>query len=107
MGLCPFMVRQGTAEIGLRIALGANSRNVLGAVLKKGLRMACTGLFLGFLGAYLVGRAMQSGLYGTGEFDWFALGVVAAILLVAASFACYFPARYASLIDPMVVLRRE
>jgi putative ABC transport system permease protein len=105
-GVMSFTVAQSTAEIGLRMALGASTRDVLLRVLKQGLAMAGTGLALGFAGAYLVGRAMQSSLYGTGAVDWSAFSTVAALLLLAALRACYVPARRASSVDPMIALRR-
>ncbi len=106
-GLMSFTVAQGTSEIGLRMALGASSGNVLMGVLKQGLTMAGMGLVFGFGGAYLVGRAMQSTLYGTGAMDWRAFSAVAAVLLAAALLACYVPARRASAVDPMIALRQE
>jgi putative ABC transport system permease protein len=102
-----FTVAQSTAEIGLRIALGATASDIVLRVLKHGLGIAAAGLGLGLVGAYIAGRAMQSSLYGTGAIDWTALSTVAAILLFAAFFACYVPARRASSMDPISALRRD
>ena len=76
-------------------------------VLNQGLEMAGAGLALGFVGAYIVGRAMQSSLYGTGVLDWGALSAIGGLLLFAALLACYFPARRASSVDPIVALRQD
>jgi putative ABC transport system permease protein len=69
--------------------------------------MALIGLGPGLGGAYLVGRAMQSTLYGISALDVGAFSAVAVVLLAAAMLACYFPARRASRVDPMVALRDE
>ena len=76
-------------------------------VLHEGVRLALLGMGFGIVGAYLVGRAMQSTLFGVAALDLHAFGIVAVVLLVAALFASYFPARRASRVDPMVALRAE
>jgi len=76
-------------------------------VLREGMSLAATGLAVGLAGAWFVGRAMKSVLYGTGAIDYLSLGVVAAILLAAALLACWFPARRATAVDPMTCLRAE
>jgi putative ABC transport system permease protein len=76
-------------------------------VFKQGLGTAGVGLGLGFVGAYVVSRAMQSSLYGTGVLDWVAFSAAAALLLIAALLACYVPARRASSVDPIVALRQD
>jgi putative ABC transport system permease protein len=106
-GVMAFTVAQRTPEIGLRMALGAGKTDVILNVLREGLLMAGGGLVLGLLGAYFVGRAMQSTLYGTGSMDWTASTAVAAVLLLAGLIACYVPARRASSVDPMIALRQE
>jgi putative ABC transport system permease protein len=105
-GVMSFAVAQSTSEIGLRIALGATTSDVVGRILKQGLGMAGAGSALGMIGAYVADRAMQSSLYGTGAIDWGAFSVVAALLLMAAMLACYVPARRASSVDPMTALRQ-
>lgn len=105
-GVMSFAVAQSTSEIGLRIALGATAREVVFRILKQGLGMAGTGLVVGFAGAYLASRAMQSSLYGTGVLDWGAFSAVATLLVLAALLACYLPARRASSVDPVVALRQ-
>jgi putative ABC transport system permease protein len=80
---------------------------VLALVLKEGAALACTGLGLGAIGAYFVGRTMQSALFGVGAMDFSAFAAVGLILLVTALAACYLPGRRASSLDPMQALRRE
>jgi putative ABC transport system permease protein len=106
-GVMALGVAQRTHEIGLRIALGARKEQVLGLILREGILLAGAGLGFGLLGAYFLGRAMQSTLYGVGAIDLGAFGAVAMVLLASALLACYVPARRATRIDPMVALRYE
>lgn len=106
-GVMAFTVAQRTHEIGVRIALGADQRQVLRTILQEGLWLAMIGMGLGLAGACLVGRAMRSTLYGVGSIDMSAFGVVAMVLLAGAMLACYVPARRAARVDPMVALRYE
>jgi putative ABC transport system permease protein len=92
-------------EFGIRSALGASGGQILRLVLREGLMLALLGLGLGLGGAYLVGRAMESTLFGVGALDVVALGGVALVLMAATLLACYIPARRASRVDPMVALR--
>jgi putative ABC transport system permease protein len=80
---------------------------VLNLVLKEGTILAAIGSTIGLGGAYLVGRAMQSTLFGVAAFDVRAFGVVALVLLVAALLACFLPAWRASRVEPMEALRDE
>jgi putative ABC transport system permease protein len=102
-----FAVAQRTPEIGLRMALGAEHGQVRLQILREGLTLAAGGLVLGLVGAYGLGRAMQSILYGTGALSLPAVLAAGPILLGAALVACYVPARRASAVDPMVALRQE
>jgi putative ABC transport system permease protein len=106
-GVMSFVVAQRTQEIGLRMAVGAGSRQVLLLVLKEGLLLALVGLVLGLGGTYFVGRAMRSVLYQVSAIDFASVGSVAVVLLLAAILACYLPARRAARIDPMAALRCE
>lgn len=106
-GVMAFAVAQRRHEFGIRMALGAGGGQILRLVLREGASLALFGLCLGLGGAYLVGRAMQSTLYGVSALDVRAFGGVAVMLLAAALLACYVPARRASRVDPMVALRDE
>jgi predicted permease len=106
-GVMAFGVAQRTHEFGIRMALGAQRSGVIGLVLKEGTLVAVIGAVIGLGGAYLVGRAMQSTLYGVGTMDVFAVGTTAALLLLVAWLACLVPALRASRVEPMTALRDE
>lgn len=106
-GVMAFAVGERSHEIGIRMALGATRQRVVRMVLREGLFLALGGLGLGFIGAYFVGRAMRSTLFGVGTIDLSAFCAVGAILLTSALIACYVPARRAAAVDPMKALRIE
>jgi putative ABC transport system permease protein len=106
-GVMAFAVAQRTHEFGVRMALGAQRSRVVSMVLREGALLAFLGTLIGLGGAYLVGRAMQSTLYGVSAFDARAFIGVSALLLAAALLACWFPARRASRIEPLKALRYE
>ncbi|MGA9770973.1 MAG: ABC transporter permease [Blastocatellia bacterium] len=106
-GVMAFSVSQRTHEIGLRMALGASRIQVFSLILREGAMLALIGSFFGLAGAYLVGRAMEATLYGVGALDVAAFGGVTMVLFIAALLACFFPARRASKVDPMIALRYE
>jgi putative ABC transport system permease protein len=106
-GVMAFSVAQRTPEIGLRIALGAGQRLVRRQILREGLTLAGGGLAVGIVGAYALGRAMQSTLFGIGAINVPVLLGVGTVLLASALLACYVPARRASAVDPMIALRQE
>jgi putative ABC transport system permease protein len=106
-GVMAFTVAQRTQEFGIRLALGAQRSRVVSLVLKEGTTLALIGALIGFGGAYLVGRAMQSTLYGVGAMDARAFGAVALVLVGAALVACLLPAWRASRVEPIVALRYE
>ena len=106
-GVMAFSVAQRSHEIALRMALGATRNRVVTLILREGVILAFAGLGLGLIGAYFVGRAMRSTLYGVGAMDVSAFGIVGAVLLVAALLACYLPARRAASVEPMQLLRTE
>ncbi|OLE85160.1 MAG: hypothetical protein AUF76_01560 [Acidobacteria bacterium 13_1_20CM_2_65_9] len=102
-----FSIAQRTPEIGLRMALGARQWHVRRQILREGATLSAGGLVLGVAGAYALGRAMQSTLFGTGAMNVPVLLAVSAVLLASALVACYVPARRASTVDPMIALRHE
>jgi putative ABC transport system permease protein len=104
-GVMSFAVAQRTHEIGLRMALGANASNVLKLILREGMILAVAGLVVGLGGAYLVGRGMQSLVFGVGTIDFTAFSIVALLLMASAVLACYIPASRATRVDPMHALR--
>ncbi len=106
-GVMAFSVGERAHEIGLRMALGASRERVVRMILSEGVLLAVCGLVLGLIGAYFVGRAMHSTLYGVGTIDYSAFSAVGAVLLLSAVAASYFPARRAAAIDPMRTLRIE
>jgi putative ABC transport system permease protein len=106
-GVMAFVVGQRTHEFGIRMALGAERSRVINLVLKEGTILALCGAAIGLVGAYFVGKAMQSTLYGVGAFDGYAFGGVSLLLLVAALLACLVPAWRASRVDPLEALRYE
>ena len=102
-----FTVSQRGHEIGLRMALGASRGNVVRLILREGMSLALAGLGLGLVGAYFVGRAMQSSLYGVGTLDATAIVAVAMVLFSAALLASWLPAQRAASIQPMQALREQ
>ena len=106
-GVMAFSVAQRSHEIALRMALGSDRRRVVGMVVKEGFVLACIGLAIGLVGAFFIGRAMQTMLFGVGAMDFTAFGTVGLILLLAAVMACFIPARRAASVNPMQALREE
>jgi putative ABC transport system permease protein len=106
-GVMSYLVAQRTHEIGLRMALGAERGRVIAHVLREGMTSALTGVAIGLIGAYVVGRTMQGMWFGVGAIDPIAFATVAAILLASALLACLIPARRAATIDPLTALRQE
>jgi putative ABC transport system permease protein len=106
-GVLSYAVGQRTREIGVRMALGARTGNVLGMVLGRGMRLVLIGVVVGGVGAAFAGRALGHLLYGITPTDPVTFVTVAALLAVVALVACYLPARRATRIDPMVALRSE
>lgn len=100
-------VRQRTAEIGIRMALGATSGKVLAAVLREGLTVATVGIVLGLAGALAVTRVLSSFLYDVSPTDPITFTGMTALLVIVALVASYLPARRAAQVDPMVALRCE
>lgn len=106
-GVISYSVARRTNEMGIRIALGARAAEVALLVVRQGIRPVVYGLAVGVAAALAAGKWMSSLLFGTEARDPFAIGAVAAVLLLVASAACWAPARRASRIDPMAALREE
>ncbi|MBV8895309.1 MAG: ABC transporter permease [Acidobacteriaceae bacterium] len=106
-GVMAFSVTQRSHDIALRMALGAPRTHVLGLVLGEGALLACVGTGVGLGGAYFVGRAMQSALFGVGALDFLTFTMVGLVLLITALLASYLPGHRAALLEPMHMLRRE
>ena len=106
-GVLSYAVQQRSREIGLRMALGATARGVVGMVVGRGLALTGTGLAIGLGAAAAATKAMKSMLFGVQPLDPGTFMSVSALLCGIAALACWIPARRASRVDPIVVLRDE
>jgi len=106
-GIMAFSVSQRTHEIGVRMALGARSRDVLKSVLRNGSMLALIGIAVGLGAAFALTRLMSALLYNVSPTDPLTFIIDAALLAAIALIACYIPARRATRVDPLVALRHE
>jgi predicted permease len=106
-GVLSYSVNQQTREIGIRMAMGAQTGRILGLVVGQGMRLAVAGLTLGLLVAFAAMRILSSLLFGVSAHDPLIFGGVSLVLATAAILACYIPARRATKVDPIIALRYE
>jgi ABC-type antimicrobial peptide transport system permease subunit len=104
-GLIQYSIATRTQEIGLRIAIGAQATDIFRMMIGEGLTLILTGLAIGLVGAWWLGRAGSSLLYGVTASDPWTFTAVSLLLTAVAATACYFPARRAMRIDPIEALR--
>jgi len=106
-GVLSFLVAKRTREIGIRIALGAQKRDVLWLVMKEGAKFSFAGIALGLAGAFIASRLLSSELFGITPMDPLTYIGVAGVMTVVTLLACYIPTRRAMRVDPLVALRYE
>ncbi len=106
-GVVAYSVAHRTREVGIRMALGAQKKDVLKMILAQGLALVAWGTALGLVACYWLSRLVSSQLYGVSAYDPATLASVVAVLIVVAVLATYIPARRATKVDPLVALRYE
>ncbi len=106
-GVMSYSVAERTREIGIRVALGAQRRDVIGLIVKRGMALALGGALIGLCGAIALTRLMTGMLYEVSATDPLTLSAVAGVLAAAAALACYLPARRATKVDPLTALRHD
>jgi predicted permease len=106
-GVMAYSVSQRTRELGIRVSVGAQRRDIFKLILGQGLAMSVVGLFAGLIAALAVTRLTANLLYGVTATDPVTFIVIALLLLCVTLLACYFPARRATRVDPMIALRAE
>ena len=106
-GVMSYTTAQRTRELGIRLALGAQTRSLLKLVTFQGMKLALIGMTLGLLGSFALTRLMASLLFEVGTTDPVTFALVALLLAIVAFIACYIPARRATKVDPLIALRCE
>jgi putative ABC transport system permease protein len=106
-GLISFMTAQRTHEIGIRMAFGADPRDVLKLIIGEGMTLTLAGIVIGLLASFALTRLMESLLFGISAMDPVTFVVIAFVLSAVPLLACYIPARRATKVDPMVALRYQ
>jgi putative ABC transport system permease protein len=106
-GVMAYSVAQRTREIGIRMALGARSQNVLSLIIKQGMALVVSGVALGLIAAFVVTRLIGSLLFGVTAADPMTFAVTSLLLVGVAALAGYLPARRATKVDPLIALRQD
>ena len=106
-GLIQYSITRRTREIGIRMAVGAQAGDIFRMIIGEGMKLSLTGLALGLVGALLLGQAGSSLLFGVTATDPLTFAAVSALLTAVALAACYFPARRAMKVEPLMALRQE
>ena len=106
-GTVSYWVRQRTPEIGIRMALGADQKNIFAQIIKSGMQFIFAGIALGIVGALAAARLIASLLFAVAASDPLTFAAIAILMILVALAACWIPARRAMRVDPIVALRHE
>jgi putative ABC transport system permease protein len=106
-GVMSYLVAQRTNEIGIRMALGANRKNILNLILKHGIKLAIVGVLIGIVASFALTRLMSDLLFGVSPTDPATFVIIPLVLVFVAFVSCFLPARSATKVDPIVALRYE